>query len=119
MLVYKPVLTFLSISIAIALVIVLFSYILAYQNPDSEKVSVYECGFDPFKDSRSRFEVRFFLVAILFIVFDLEISFVFPWSLMFFDIVNINLAYWSMLIFLIALTVGLIYEWFSGGLEWE
>lgn len=93
------------------------SYLLAVKKPDSEKISVYECGFDPYGDSRQKFEVRFFLVGILFIIFDLEISFLFPWSVI---LSNLPIfGYWSMCIFLGILTVGLVYEWMKGGLEWE
>ncbi len=90
------------------------SYILGVRRPEPEKVSAYECGFDPFNDSRQKFEVRFFLVAILFIIFDLEISFFFPWA------VGVSVAnYWAMIVLTVILTIGLIYEWYKGGLEWE
>lgn len=117
MLNYSGVLTFFIISITIAFIIVGASYLLALRKPDPEKVSVYECGFDPFSDSRQKFEVRFFLVGILFIIFDLEISFLFPWSVIisYLDI----MGYWIMYLFLFILTIGLIYEWLKGGLEWE
>jgi NADH:ubiquinone oxidoreductase subunit 3 (subunit A) len=90
------------------------SYILAVRRPESEKVSAYECGFDPFTDTRQQFEVRFFLVAILFIIFDLEISLLFPWAM----VVNVE-NYWMIMTFLGILTIGLVYEWQKGGLEWE
>lgn len=114
---YSPVLIFLIVSLGLSSVIGGASYVLAIKNPDPEKISVYECGFDPFGDSRQKFEIRFFLVGILFIIFDLEISFLFPWSVVISDISI--LGYWSMVIFLGILTIGLVYEWCKGGLEWE
>jgi NADH-quinone oxidoreductase subunit A len=114
---FLPVLIFVGVASILSSVIVGASYLLAVKNPDSEKVSVYECGFDPFGDSRQKFEVRFFLVAILFIIFDLEISFLFPWSIVLSDIDVFG--YWTMWTFLVILTVGLVYEWLKGGLEWE
>lgn len=93
------------------------SYLFAVKKPDGEKISVYECGFDPYGDSRQKFEVRFFLVGILFIIFDLEISFLFPWSVV---LSKISIfGYWTMILFLGILTIGLVYEWMKGGLEWE
>lgn len=117
MLEYSPVLLFFIVSLGLACVIVAASYLLAVKNPDPEKVSVYECGFDPYGDSRQKFEIRFFLVGILFIIFDLEISFLFPWSLVISDIHIFG--YWTMMVFLGVLTIGLVYEWLKGGLEWE
>nr|YP_009020815.1 NADH dehydrogenase subunit 3 [Polymastia littoralis]AHM12896.1 NADH dehydrogenase subunit 3 [Polymastia littoralis] len=93
------------------------SYIIGIKQPDSEKVSVYECGFDPFGSSRVPFSVKFFLVGILFLIFDLEISFLFPWSVIYSQIGLFG--FWTMYLFLIILTIGLIYEWVKGGLEWE
>lgn len=114
---YGPLLVLTLISIVLSVVLVGASYLLSENKPDQEKVSVYECGFDPFGDSRQKFEVRFFLVGILFIIFDLEISFLFPWSIV---INNLSLlGYWSMYIFLVILTLGLVYEWLKGGLDWE
>ena len=93
------------------------SYVVAAQNGDTEKLSAYECGFDPFDDARSTFDVRFYLVAILFIIFDLEVSFLFPWCVV---ISNLPLfAFWSMIVFLFILTIGFVYEWKKGALEWE
>ena len=93
------------------------SYILASQKSDTEKVSAYECGFDPFDDARSTFDVRFYLVAILFIIFDLEVSFLFPWCI---TLGQIPLfGFWSMIVFLGILTIGFIYEWQKGALDWE
>lgn len=114
---YTSILIFIIIAIVLSSVILLASYLFAENLPDAEKVSVYECGFDPFGDSRQKFEVRFFLVGILFIIFDLEISFLFPWSVVLSEL--ITFGYWTMILFLFILTVGLVYEWLKGGLEWE
>lgn len=114
---YSAILVFVVISTVLSCVIPGASYVLGIKRPDAEKVSVYECGFDPFGDSRQKFEVRFFLVAILFIIFDLEISFLFPWSVVI-DSLDI-FGYWTMYAFLFILTIGLVYEWNKGGLEWE
>jgi NADH-quinone oxidoreductase subunit A len=114
---YLPILLFLGIAIGLSGVIVLASLIVARQKPDSEKVSAYECGFDAFGDARARFDVRFYLVAILFIIFDLEVAFLFPWAI---SLGNIGVyGFWSMVVFLGVLTVGFIYEWKKGALEWE
>jgi NADH-quinone oxidoreductase subunit A len=114
---YLPILILLGIAAGIAVAMVLASYILARQRPDSEKVSAYECGFEAFDDARSRFDVRFYLVAILFIIFDLEVAFLFPWAVALGDIGVYG--FWSMMIFLAILTVGFVYEWKKGALEWE
>ena len=114
---YLPILIFLAVAIGISAAMVLSSYIVARQKPDSEKLSAYECGFEAFDDARSRFDVRFYLVAILFIIFDLEVAFLFPWAVAFGDIGVFG--FWSMVIFLAILTVGFIYEWRKGALEWE
>jgi NADH-quinone oxidoreductase subunit A len=91
--------------------------LVARQKPDTEKLSAYECGFSAFEDSRSRFDVRFYLVAILFIIFDLEVAFLFPWAV---SLGNVGVfGFWSMMFFLFILTVGFIYEWKKGALEWE
>ena len=114
---YLPVLIFLAIAIGISVAMLLASRILATQKPDSEKLSAYECGFEAFDDARSRFDVRFYLVAILFIIFDLEVAFLFPWAV---SLGKIGLfGFWSMVIFLGILTIGFIYEWRKGALEWE
>ena len=114
---YIPILLIIIFSFVLSSVIVLASYVLSLKRAYTEKLTVYECGFDPFGDSRQKFEVRFFLVGIIFIIFDLEISFLFPWSLF---LSNLTIfAYWSMILFLIILTIGLIYEYLKGGLEWE
>ena len=114
---YLPILIFLGIAIALAVIIVAASYIVAQQRPDSEKVSAYECGFEAFDDARSKFDVRFYLVAILFIIFDLEVAFLFPWAVAFGDLSDA--AFWSMMVFLAVLTAGFAYEWKKGAMEWE
>jgi NADH-quinone oxidoreductase subunit A len=114
---YFPIFVFLVVAGALALIIVVASLILARQKPDSEKLSPYECGFDPFEDSRVRFDVRYYLVAILFIIFDLEVAFLFPWAVSLGDVGLFG--FWSMIVFLAVLTVGFIYEWNKGALEWE
>lgn len=114
---YTGILVIIGFSLILSCVIVAASYILGIKNGDAEKLSVYECGFDPFGDSRQKFEVKFFLVGILFIIFDLEISFLFPWSVIISELPIIS--YWTIFVFLVILTIGLIYEWMKGGLEWE
>ena len=114
---YLPILIFLIIAIGISLVMVVASYLVAKQKPDSEKMSAYECGFEAFDDARSRFDVRFYLVAILFIIFDLEVAFLFPWAVAFGDIGVYG--FFSMVLFLAVLTIGFVYEWRKGALEWE
>ena len=114
---YLPILIFLMIATGMALMAVLASWIVGRQNPDSEKISAYECGFEPFSDAHHKFDVRFYLVAILFIIFDLEVAFLFPWAV---SLGKIGLfGFWSMVLFLLILTVGFIYEWKKGALEWE
>src|SRR5271169_5225542 len=114
---YLPILVFLGIAVGLSLVIVAASYLAARQRPDSEKLSPYECGFAPFDDARSKFDVRYYLVAILFIIFDLEVAFLFPWAV---SLGAIGMfGFWSMIAFLGVLTVGFIYEWCKGALEWE
>ncbi|MEM9441607.1 MAG: NADH-quinone oxidoreductase subunit A [Pseudomonadota bacterium] len=114
---YLPILIFLGIALALGSIILVATLVLARQSPDTEKLSAYECGFEPFEDSRGRFDVRFYLVAILFIIFDLEVAFLFPWAV---SLGNIGLfGFWSMMIFLGVLTIGFIYEWKKGALEWE
>ncbi|MGP1395858.1 MAG: NADH-quinone oxidoreductase subunit A [Inquilinaceae bacterium] len=114
---YLPILIFLGIATAISAIAVLASVLIGDQRPDSEKLSAYECGFEAFDDARSRFDVRFYLVAILFIIFDLEVAFLFPWAVSLGDIGLFG--FWSMVVFLGILTVGFIYEWKKGALEWE
>jgi NADH-quinone oxidoreductase subunit A len=114
---YLPIIIFLGIAIGLATVIVLASLVVARQNPDSEKLSPYECGFEPFQDARNKFDVRFYLVAILFIIFDLEVAFLFPWAV---SLGQLGMfGFWSMMVFLGVLTIGFIYEWKKGALEWE
>ncbi len=114
---YLPILIFLGLAIAVAGVLVAASLVIAAQRPDSEKLSPYECGFEPFEDARGRFDVRFYLVAILFIIFDLEVAFLFPWAISLGD--TGAFGFWSMFVFLAVLTIGFIYEWRKGALEWE
>ncbi|HKO08352.1 MAG: NADH-quinone oxidoreductase subunit A [Alphaproteobacteria bacterium] len=114
---YLPILIFLGIAVAISGVLVLASVIIARQRPNPEKLSAYECGFDAFGDARTKFDVRYYLVAILFIIFDLEVAFLFPWAV---TLGKIGVfGFWSMIAFLGVLTVGFIYEWKKGALEWE
>lgn len=114
---YFPLLIYIAIGLALSVVILAANYILVPQKGDLEKLSAYECGFNVFDDARGSFDVRFYLVAILFIVFDLEISFLFPWAIAFSRLPLF--AFWSMFVFLVILTVGFIYEWKKGALEWE
>jgi NADH-quinone oxidoreductase subunit A len=114
---YLPILLFLAVAIFISMAAIGLSFLLAKQKPDSEKLSAYECGFEAFSDARAKFDVRFYLVAILFIIFDLEVAFLFPWAVALGDIGM--LGFWSMMTFLGVLTIGFIYEWKKGALEWE
>ena len=114
---YVPIIIFLAIAIGMACAMLIASYIIARQKPDSEKLSAYECGFEAFDDARSQFDVRFYLVAILFIIFDLEVAFLFPWAVALGDIGLFG--FWSMVVFLGILTIGFVYEWRKGALEWE
>lgn len=114
---YLPILMFFAVAIALGLILILAAVVLAVRNPDPEKVSAYECGFNAFDDARMKFDVRYYLVAILFIIFDLEIAFLFPWAVAFKDLSLIG--FWSMIVFLVVLTVGFAYEWKKGALEWE
>jgi NADH-quinone oxidoreductase subunit A len=114
---YLPILIFIGLASAMSFMMIMASYIVGKQNPDPEKNSSFECGFEPFEDTRGRFDVRFYLVSILFIIFDLEIAFLFPWAI---SLGKIGLfGFWSMVVFLGVLTVGFIYEWKKGALEWE
>jgi NADH-quinone oxidoreductase subunit A len=114
---YFSILLFLLIAVVLSFGFILANYLASPSNPDPEKLSAYECGFEAFDDSRMEFDVRFYLVAILFIIFDLEIAFLFPWAI---SLGNIGaLGFWSMMIFLSVLTIGFIYEWKKGALEWE
>ncbi len=114
---YLPILIFLGLAIALGLILILSAVVLAVRNPDPEKVSAYECGFNAFDDARMKFDVRFYLVSILFIIFDLEIAFLFPWAVSFAGLSDV--AFWSMIAFLAVLTVGFAYEWKKGALEWQ
>ena len=113
---YLPILIFLGLAIALGLVLLLAAAVVAISNPDAEKISAYECGFNAFDDARMKFDVRFYLVSILFIIFDLEVAFLFPWDVAFADISMTG--FWSMMVFLGVLTVGFAYEWKKGALEW-
>jgi len=113
---YLPILIFLVLAVALGIVLVLAAMVLAVRNPDPEKLSTYECGFNAFDDARMKFDVRFYLVSILFIIFDLEVAFLFPWAVAFGGISM--LAFWSMMVFLAVLTVGFAYEWRKGAMEW-
>ena len=114
---YFPIMIFIGIAMVLALVMLVLPMVIGRQKPDGEKVSAYECGFEPFGDVRGKFDVRFYLVAILFIIFDLEVAFLFPWAV---SLGRIGVAgFWSMMGFLFVLTVGFIYEWKKGALEWE
>jgi len=114
---YLPILIFIGIAAAICTLFVLIPLVIAPSKPDPEKLSAYECGFNAFSDARMKFDVRFYLVSILFIIFDLEVAFLFPWAVTLGD--TGVFAFWSMMAFLGVLTVGFIYEWKKGALEWE
>lgn len=114
---YLPIVIFLGLAVALGLVFILAAAILAVRNPDPEKNSAYECGFNAFDDARMKFDVRFYLVSILFIIFDLEIAFLFPWAVAFKDVGLVG--FWSMMVFLAVLTIGFAYEWKKGALEWS
>ena len=114
---YLSIIIFLFVALSLSIGFIILNFLFSPKNPDSEKLSAYECGFEAFGDSRMEFDVRFYLVAILFIIFDLEIAFLFPWAI---SLGNIGLlGFCSMMIFLFILTVGFIYEWKKGALDWE
>ena len=114
---YLPIILFLIIALGLSISFIVANFMFSPKNPDPEKLSAYECGFEPFEDSRMEFDVRFYLVAILFIIFDLEIAFLFPWAI---SLGKIGLfGFFSMMIFLFILTIGFIYEWKKGALDWE
>jgi len=114
---FLPILIFFGIAVVLALIIVTLSYVLSVQNPETEKLSAYECGFEPYEDARNIFDVKFYLVAILFIIFDIETMFLLPWSV---SVSQINaLGFWSMIDFLVELGVGFVYIWYVGALEWS
>ena len=114
---YLGVFIYFLIASALSVIILALSFLFSRQKGDPEKISAYECGFDPFDDARSRFDIQFYLVAILFIIFDLEVAFLFPWAL------TLNktggFGFWSMMVFLIILTIGFVYEWRKGALDWS
>ena len=114
---YLSIIIFIFIALALSIGFIILNFLFSPKNPDSEKLSAYECGFEPFDDSRMTFDVRFYLVAILFIIFDLEIAFMFPWAI---SLGNIgSLGFWSMMLFLFILSIGFVYEWKKGALDWD
>ena len=114
---YLSIIIFLFVALGLSTGFIILNFLFSPKNPDPEKLSAYECGFEAFGDSRIEFDVRFYLVAILFIIFDLEIAFLFPWAI---SLGNIGeLGFWSMMIFLFVLTIGFIYEWKKGALDWD
>ena len=114
---YLPLVIFIAVAAAIAGALLLAPFLIAFQAPDPEKLSAYECGFNAFDDARMKFDVRFYLVALLFIIFDLEVAFLFPWAVAFHDVGVFG--FWSMMAFLAVLTIGFVYEWKKGALEWD
>jgi NADH-quinone oxidoreductase subunit A len=114
---YLPIVIFMAIAAGIGLALMASAILIAIRRPDPEKLSAYECGFDAFDDARMNFDVRFYLVSILFIIFDLEVAFLFPWAV---SLGKIGIfGFWSMVVFLAVLTIGFIYEWRKGALEWD
>jgi NADH-quinone oxidoreductase subunit A len=114
---YLPLVIFIAVALVISVVLLIVPFVVAYKQPDPEKLSAYECGFNAFDDARMKFDVRFYLVAILFIIFDLEVTFLFPWAVAFGSLGVYG--FWSMMVFLGVLTIGFIYEWRKGALEWD
>ena len=114
---YLPVIIFIGVAMTLGLALLVAPFIIAHKNPDPDKVSAYECGFNAFDDARMKFDVRFYLVAILFIIFDLEVAFLFPWILSFDEIGWFGFG--SVMLFLTILTIGFVYEWKKGALEWN
>ncbi len=114
---YLPIVVFIGVAAVIGLALMVAPFLVAYRAPDTEKLSAYECGFNAFDDARMKFDVRFYLVAILFIIFDLEVAFLFPWAIAFGELGAFG--FWSMMVFLAVLTIGFIYEWRKGALEWD
>jgi NADH-quinone oxidoreductase subunit A len=114
---YLPLVIFIGVSAGISAALLIAPFLLAYKKPDPEKLSAYECGFNAFDQARMKFDVRFYLVSLLFIIFDLEVAFLFPWAVAFGEIGLFG--FWSMMLFLGVLTVGFIYEWKKGALEWD
>ena len=114
---YLTIIIFFGVALLLSIGFIFLNFVFAPKNPDPEKLSAYECGFEPFNDSRMEFDVRFYLVAILFIIFDLEIAFLFPWAI---SLGGMGpTGFWSMMFFLGVLTIGFVYEWKKGALEWE
>src|SRR3569623_282499 len=114
---YLPLVVFIAVAIGIGIALLIAPFLVAYRNPDPEKLSAYECGFNSFDDARMKFDIRFYLVSILFIIFDLEVAFLFPWAVSF-SMIGM-LGFWSMMVFLAVLTIGFAYEWKKGALEWD
>lgn len=114
---YLPLVIFIGVSIFIGVALLVAPFVVAFAKPDPEKLSAYECGFNAFDDARMKFDIRFYLVSILFIIFDLEVAFLFPWAVSFHEVGLFG--FWSMMIFLGVLTIGFIYEWKKGALEWD
>ena len=114
---YMPLVVFIVLAALIGGALLVAPFLVAYRAPDAEKLSPYECGFPPFDDARMRFDARFYLVSLLFIIFDLEVAFLFPWAINFHDLGA--LGFWSMMLFLAVLTIGFVYEWNKGALEWD
>ena len=114
---YLPLVIFIGVATFIAGALLVAPFLVAYRSPDPEKLSAYECGFNAFDDARMKFDIRFYLVALLFIIFDLEVAFLFPWAVAFHDVGK--LGFWSMMTFLGVLTIGFVYEWMKGALEWD
>ena len=114
---YLPIIVFLGVAAIISLALLIAPFLVAYRRPDPEKLSAYECGFNAFDDARMKFDVRFYLVSILFIIFDLEVAFLFPWAVSFKAIGLFG--FWSMMVFIGVLTLGFVYEWKKGALEWD
>jgi len=114
---YLPLVIFIAVALALGLALLIAPFLVAYKSPDPEKLSAYECGFNAFDDARMKFDVRFYLVAILFIIFDLEVTFLFPWAVVYGQLGVYG--FWSMMVFLGVLTIGFAYEWKKGALEWD
>ena len=114
---YLPIVIFMAVAAGISLALIIAPLVIAIRNPDPEKLSAYECGFNAFDDARMKFDVRFYLVSILFIIFDLEVAFLFPWAI---SLKEVGVfGFWSMMVFLAVLTIGFVYEWRKGALEWD
>src|SRR5437016_5390541 len=114
---YLPLVVFIAVALGLCMALLVAPFIVAYKSPDPEKLSAYECGFNAFDDARMRFDIRFYLVSLLFIIFDLEVAFLFPWAVAFKHVGA--LGFWSVMVFLGVLTIGFVYEWKKGALEWD